>query len=333
MASALDPACQTWRALLFASAVLLVPGCDDGDNPIAPVPTVPTVSGTVLATATGEPVVGAEVSIGTATATTGLDGRFELTGLSAGPATLRCIATGFEDFEVDIIVASGGMTRDIMLTPVELFEFGAVAVVSGDGQIGKAGLFLEKELVVRVTDAQGNGVEGVEVTWRVASGAGDMRSVGPTGDITFADRLSKRTADGGIASVQFRPHVLGTSTVVAEVPGLQGSPLVFTTEANVMVILVGRAFGNEEVTYFASPGFDDEVHVPVGTTVEWWESPFAGLGGVLVHITSTSVPPNGEPFDSGPISLETPFRFVPNVAGTWEYVDQETGGTGRLTSH
>lgn len=323
----------TRRALPLFTTVLLVSACSDDGDVTAPVPTVPTVSGTVMATATGDPVAGAEVSIGAATATTGADGRFELTGLTAGTATLRCTAPGFEDFEMQITVASGGMTRDIMLKPVELSESGAIAVVSGDGQIGKAGLFLESELVARVTDAQGNGVEGVEVTWRVASGAGDIRSVGPGGDITFADRLSKRTADGGISSVQFRPHVLGTSAVLAEVPGLQGSPVVFTTEANVMVILVGRGFGSEEITFFVSPGFDEEVQVPVGTTVEWWESPFAGLGGNLVHITSTSVPPNGEPFDSGLISLEIPFQFVPGVAGTWEYVDQATGGTGRLTAH
>jgi hypothetical protein len=122
------PRASTWRAILFLSATLLVPACDDGDDVTAPVPTVPTVEGTVLASATGDPVAGAEVSIAAATATTGPDGRFELTGLIAGAATLRCIAAGFEDFEADITVPSGTIARDISMTRIELFEFGDFAL-------------------------------------------------------------------------------------------------------------------------------------------------------------------------------------------------------------
>ncbi len=327
------------RAIPILAAIVLASACD-GEEMTAPAPAVPVVpavpvsvvSGSVTSSATGDPVAGAEVSVGATTVTTGSDGRFELSDLATGPATLRCRASAFESFEANITVASGRMTRNITLTPLQQFGSGVVTAVSGDGQTGKAGLFLDEELQVRVTDTQGNTVDGVEVTWRVASGGGHLRSVDPAGDITFANQLAKRTTGGGIASVQFRPHVLGESTVVAEVPGHQGSPLVFTVEANVMVILVGRAFGNEEVTFFANPGQEDEVVVPIGTPVEWWESPFAGLGGFQVRITSTSVPLDGEPFDSGRISLQTPFRFVPNAVGTWEYVDQETGGTGRLTA-
>lgn len=112
-----------WGAILFLSAILVVPACADGGDPIAPVPTVPaipTVAGTVTSSATGDPVAGAEVSIGAAADTTGPDGHFELIDLSAGPATLRCVAAGFDDFEADITVPSNGITRDIVLTRVEV---------------------------------------------------------------------------------------------------------------------------------------------------------------------------------------------------------------------
>lgn len=121
----------TRRSFLLLSAILLVAACNR-DDPTAPVPTVPavpavpavpTVVGTVL-TSAGYPVAGAEVGIGAATTTTGPDGRFELTNLTPGPAVVRCIATGFYDFETGIIVPAGSLTWDISLNPVEVFESG-----------------------------------------------------------------------------------------------------------------------------------------------------------------------------------------------------------------
>lgn len=116
----------TWRAILFLSAVLIVPACADTDHPITPTPAVPTVTGTVTNSATGDPVAGAEVRLGTATDTTGEDGRYELTGLAAGPATLRAVAAGFENFEANITVRSGDLDRDISMTPVSLHVVGGM---------------------------------------------------------------------------------------------------------------------------------------------------------------------------------------------------------------
>ena len=89
------------------------------DNPAAP---VPSVKGLVTVSATGAPFAGARVSIGDASTIAGTDGRFELTGLTAGPATIRGIATGFETFEANILVADGPATRDIPLQRIELFQ-------------------------------------------------------------------------------------------------------------------------------------------------------------------------------------------------------------------
>lgn len=102
-------------------------GCNDSDSPTGP-PPVPSVSGTVRSSATGEPVSGAEVSIGAVAFTTGVDGRFELTPLPEGNDTIRCVAAGFETFEAAIEIPADGIDHDIALTRVELFEFGDFAL-------------------------------------------------------------------------------------------------------------------------------------------------------------------------------------------------------------
>lgn len=221
----------------------------------------------------------------------------------------------------------------------------AIASVSGDDQQGKAGEKLGEPFVVRVTDAQGDGVGGVEVTWRVASGAGGLwRVLGRTGGLStvFMD-----TDPDGIARVFFGPKVPGASTVTADVAGLQGSPVTFATDAIAMVVHVGfldvlgdlsggcvNAQGEpEESTFIAPDGSRDDVTVPVGTTVEWTGVEWLDPGTCEVRIVSTLEPPGGEPFDSGILTLgRERFEFVPGVVGTWEYKDQVSGSTGTLTA-
>jgi hypothetical protein len=114
------------RPVIFSlCAALLIVGCDGAKDVIAP---VPIVSGRVTNAATGKPVAGAEVRIGSAIDTTSASGRFDLTDLTLGAATFRCIALGFGDFETAITVTSGGVIHDIGLTRIELFEFDSFAL-------------------------------------------------------------------------------------------------------------------------------------------------------------------------------------------------------------
>lgn len=126
----------TWRAILLTSALALAPACDN--DSVAPDPNAPangTVSGVVVSSTSGDPVAGAEVSIGQAKATTGTDGRFQLTSLTAGPATLRCVATGFEVFEANVTVPSGKIYQAISLQRIDLVEFGDFALYAPDGGV------------------------------------------------------------------------------------------------------------------------------------------------------------------------------------------------------
>jgi hypothetical protein len=85
----------------------------------------------------------------------------------------------------------------------------SLAVQGGDGQLGIAGTTLAEPLAVRVSDAFGNGVPGVEVTFATTSGA------------TFIGSPVVTTGADGIASigVTLSPTV-GENAFTAEAPGL-----------------------------------------------------------------------------------------------------------------
>jgi dipeptidyl aminopeptidase/acylaminoacyl peptidase len=70
--------------------------------------------------------------------------------------------------------------------------------------------------------------------------------------------------------------------------------------------------------------------VRVGGTVEWLNRSL--VEPYTSHIVSTSHPPGGLPFDSGELGSGDTFSFVPNVEGTWTYMDAVNGLTGMLTA-
>ncbi len=125
------------------------------------------------------------------------------------------------------------------------------------------------------------------------------------------------------------PHV-PTQTVVAQpdVFGLEGSPVTFAAEATVLVIRLAPTFDCDDppgLHGFFGPGGSTDLTVPSGTPVEW--DPFC-----TAHIVSTSEPIGGKAFDSGRLNPGDRFRFVPDAAGTWEFLDKFSLSTGRLTA-
>ena len=95
-------------------ASLFLAACG-GSSPSDPPPTA-TVSGVVTA-ATGAVVAGATVRVGSTSATTDADGRFELQNLTAGSATIFASAPGFALRSETVSLNAGANTHDFVLTP------------------------------------------------------------------------------------------------------------------------------------------------------------------------------------------------------------------------
>jgi hypothetical protein len=113
---------------------------------------------------------------------------------------------------VDPVGFTGTATADVP-TKIEL--------VSGDHQSASVGAQLAAPLRVKVTDANGNPVENVPVTWTANTGG----SVAATSTGTDAAGIAEVTRTLGL--------VPGTYTTTAEVEGLDGSPITFISTATV----------------------------------------------------------------------------------------------------
>lgn len=190
-----------------------------------------------------------------------------------------------------------------------------------------------KQFGVVVTDGRGNAVPHVALTWEITAGGGKF--VGrdhfcsriDTNPATMIARTAGTFGNAG-AILELRPTVFGVTTVTAAVPGMKGSPVTLTFDAKVLEIGVIHL---SDSTFFRDPNFSPDAIVPVGATVEWWNYPHT-TRTASARITSTAVPPGGASFDSGNLSEDGRFRFVPGVAGTWKYVDQVSGAMGTLTA-
>jgi Bacterial Ig-like domain (group 1) len=213
-------------------------------------------------------------------------------------------------------------------TPVTVRFFpAAIAVVSGNDQNGKAGEPLADPLVVRVTDANGAGVNNIAVSFRITSGAGVLG--GPCDGRDPGLARSSHTDPDGIARMAFHPTVLGRSTITARVDALRDVSITFTAEATVLVI--DFWFGYWNVGFVGPCSNSSDVTVPMGSTVEWKVPVQDDRYPIAYTVTSTSTPPGAKGFDSGLLTSHDRFRFVPPVSGTWEYRDRVTGLTGTLS--
>ena len=85
-----------------------------------------TLSG-IVKTAAGAAIQGASVTIGSATATTGADGRFELQNLPVGNATIVTSADGYDQRSYSINLRAGANPHDIVLSRIDLGVWGTKA--------------------------------------------------------------------------------------------------------------------------------------------------------------------------------------------------------------
>lgn len=153
--------------------------------------------------ATGTPVAGVHVT-------------WAATGGSVSPATAVTGADGLATVSWTMDLGSNSLTAAVRSAPstaVVLYGIGKVtgstsglpsdiALVSGNGQSGPAGVPLASPLVVRVTDNAGVPVAGTPVRWVIPVGNGTLSA------------LTTLTDANGIASVTFAPAP-GVNTVGA----------------------------------------------------------------------------------------------------------------------
>jgi hypothetical protein len=217
-------------------------------------------------------------------------------------------------------------------------EASQIIIYAGDNQTWPSGSILPSALAVRVTGDGERGVPGTPIEWHVTSGGGELLSGSAGGFRPLPDAQPFTVSDAqGVARVYFRPTAIGTSTVVASTVGPQLAPVTFTAKATTPIAVVvnfGPIFDCTPFTdpsTFTGPDNSSDVVVDVGAPVEWVYAPW--LNPVCTaRVSSTSTPPGGDRIDSGIIGPGAHFSFVPNVAGTWEYVDAVNGGRGTLTA-
>jgi len=94
----------------------------------------------------------------------------------------------------------------------------AMATLLGDGQTVAAGTAVPVLPTVVVTDAQGNNVPGVPVSYQVTGGGGGVIGGAATTNATGAAAVASWTLG----------QVVGTNTLQATAAGLAGSPITFT---------------------------------------------------------------------------------------------------------
>ncbi|MDX1392850.1 MAG: hypothetical protein R3195_00595 [Gemmatimonadota bacterium] len=193
----------------------------------------------------------------------------------------------------------------------------AVRVVSGQEQRALAGQLLPEPLVVRVIDAAEVGVYAVPVDWSVLVGKGRLSG-------------QRATRSGGYAEMRFEPTALGAHQVAAQAIAIRDSfdaTVIFDVVADGVQIEIDDDFGWSNFGFFAPDESENRATVPVGTPVEWVNFT------VEAHtVRSIAAPSGGAHFDSGLLQHDERFRFVPEVAGTWTYIDDLTGTEGALTA-
>ena len=157
---------------------------------------------------------GTVTPVNTTTDPTGLARTRWTLGSTAGTNTLNAVFSG-----LPAVPFTATASNDV---PSKL------VLVSGDGQSAVGGAALANPLVVRVTDANDNPVANVSVLW-TAIGGGTVSS----GGAPAATATSATNAQGNAQITRTLGLALTPYATTAEVAGLAGSPVTFTSTATV----------------------------------------------------------------------------------------------------
>jgi hypothetical protein len=182
----------------------------------------------------------------------------------------------------------------------------AIEIVAGDWQSGTVGAALPSPLVVLVTDADGNPVQGVTVHWD-AAGAGSVSAT-----------TVQSGSDGRAAVQRVLGPTPGEQTTTASVSGLQGSPITFTATATEGTGGAGIAIAtNPPTSALTGEVFDPSVQ-PVLQVTDANNAPASG-----VQVTAALA--------SGSGTLEGSTTATTDAGGVARFGDLGIRGTGSFT--
>jgi TonB-linked SusC/RagA family outer membrane protein len=168
---------RTWRVLAAAAITL---GLSFGARPLAA--QAGTVQGAVTAATTGEPIAGAEVTVGgTNVGTrTGADGRFTLLNVPEGSREIRVLAIGYRVATLQITVAADQTTSANVALTTSVLQLDAVVVTGTGGQarVREVGNSIAQINVSQVKDPPANMDQLLQAR---APGLSVMQSTGSAG--------------------------------------------------------------------------------------------------------------------------------------------------------
>ncbi|MBA2683839.1 MAG: Ig-like domain-containing protein [Gemmatimonadaceae bacterium] len=264
------------RAVLSLAAILSCGGDMSAPDPVATLSIAPD-SGTVAVGTTLALSAHAEDAAGRVL--TGRAVTYLTSDAAKATVTGAGIVRGIGVGAVTIIATSENIQAQASFTVI----VGApsnVVVVSGAGQSGAAGTAAASPLVVKVTDAGGNGIGGVTVAWATTAGA----LVG-TSTTTDANGLTQRTLTFG--------HAAGAVTVTASAAGISqpatfaltavpGAPAAITkVSGDAQTGMVSAALAKPFVISVA----DQYGNVISGASVTW---SVAGAGALTTSSSATN---------------------------------------------
>lgn len=218
-----------WRWLrqgLGALCISILAACSSGSGGEDPVPPPPSgsVSGLVVSSATGLPLAGVAVTSGTASATTGADGRYTLNAVTPDAAVLAFSVTNHaRGFANATVVVGETAAAGVRLTPIaarETYTASAGATIAVPG--GPAQVSLPAAGIVDRNGAAFNGTVTVELTpINPALDPGNM-----PGDMTTrtSDNTVQPIESFGALTVTLldsggnRLNLAGTSTATVRIP-------------------------------------------------------------------------------------------------------------------
>ena len=233
-------------------------------------------------------VTGGGGSLSAATSTTNSFGEASVTltaGATAGANT--------------VTAAVSGLTGSPATFTATALEPAAIVIVGGNGQTARTTQPLADSLKIRVNAGDGDPLPGAQVVWVATAGGG-----------TFSNPNTLTNASGRAATVLTLGNFPVGNTVTATIASTAISATLNATATSPVSVEVTM-----QNTAFNAPGGGDDVTILLGDTVRW-----VNLDNDQHTATSSFEPTDGRAFDSGLLSLNDTFVFVPNVRGQWTYL-------------